>query len=168
MGLLTVGKIYSLSGYVQHVCQLLGISHFNAGALVFCDGRTKHEVTRDTESTLWFFRIPILLDFMMQSITLTGLTRLLTVLLWLVLICNMIDAERMGLGFDPSYCASSFFLFLASIHMSYMTSLSGTRQFVYMQFGYTLYWICMVIQYQLSMLLFSDDITLVMLTFGLV
>ena len=71
----------------------------------------------------------------------------------------MIDAERMGLGFDPSYCASSFFLFLASIHMSYMTSLSGTRQFVYMQFGYTLYWIYMVIQYQLSMLLFSDDIT---------
>ena len=76
MGLLTRVNIHSLSGYAQHVCQLLGISHFNAGALVFCDGRTKHELTRDTESTLWFFRIPILLDFMMQSITLTGLTRL--------------------------------------------------------------------------------------------
>ena len=119
MGLLARVNIHSLSGYAQHVCQLLGISHFNAGALVFCDGRTKHELTRDTESTLWFFRIPILLDFMMQNITLTGLTRLLTVLLWLMLICNMIDAERMGLGFDPPYCSSSFFLVLASIHMPY-------------------------------------------------
>ena len=49
MGLLTAGEIYSLSGYVHHVCQLLDISYFNAGSLVFCDGRTKHELTRDTE-----------------------------------------------------------------------------------------------------------------------
>ena len=52
MGLLTRVNIHSLSGYAQHVCQLLGISYFNAGALVFCDGRTKHELTRDTEYSL--------------------------------------------------------------------------------------------------------------------
>ena len=44
-----VGEICSLSGYAQHVCLLLGISHFNAGALVFCDGRNTHKLTRDTE-----------------------------------------------------------------------------------------------------------------------
>ena len=47
-------------------------------------------------STLWFFRILILLDFMMQSITLTRFPCLLTVLLWLRLLCNSIDVDEDG------------------------------------------------------------------------
>ncbi len=32
-------EIITFFGYARHVCLLLGISHFNAGSLVFCDGR---------------------------------------------------------------------------------------------------------------------------------
>jgi hypothetical protein len=40
----------------------------------------------------------------------------LTALLWLLVICHMIDADedKEGIGFDPLYFAYNFFLFLAS------------------------------------------------------
>ena len=70
-------------------------------------------------STLWFCRILILLDFMMQSIALTGLTRILTILLWLMILCRYYVTwlmwKRMGVGFAPICWACRFFLFLSGI-----------------------------------------------------
>jgi hypothetical protein len=155
--LLTSGEKNSFFGYAQHLCLLLGISHFNAGALVFCDGSNKQKLTRDTEYS------EVLQD--------TNLTRLhnakycsdridvfitLTALLWLLVLFNMIDADEYRNRVSPALLrlqllpVSRINTYFAYSHFVEQDNLGGISSGFALSFDIVIH----------IMLLISDDITL--------